>query len=109
MVICSNFFIELDTKKNITFGSYNVKHYNLIRYETVRDLFKKCSFLLIQETWLREQAFIDKFKNDFKDSECISASKMENKEIISGHYYRGVGICFYTNIKCVVETIPTKS
>ena len=92
MVNCFNLFTELVTKKNITFGSYNVKNYNLTRYETVSKLFKKCSFLLIQETWLREQDFIDKFKNEFKDSECIFASKMENKEIISDRYYGGVGI-----------------
>ena len=84
MVIRLNLFTEVVTKKNITFGSYNVKNYNLTRYETMSKLFKKCSFLLIQETWMKEQAFIDKFREDFKDSECISASKMENKEIISG-------------------------
>ena len=109
MVIRLNLLTELVTKKNITFGSYNVKNYNLTVYETMSKLFKKCSFLLIQETWMKEQAFIDQFKKDFKYSECISASKMENKEIMSGRKYGGVGICYHTNIKCAVETIPTKS
>ena len=65
--------------------------------------------MLLQETWLKEQVFIDKFKNDFPNSECISASKMENKEITAGRKYGGVGICYHTNIKCAIQSIPTKS
>ena len=109
MVIRFNIFTELETKKNITFGSYNVKNFNLVKYKTISDLFEKCSFMLLQETWLKEKTFIDKFKNDFPNSECISASKMENKEIIAGRKFGGVGICYHTHIKCAVQTIPTKS
>ena len=109
MVIRFNIFTELVTKKNITFGSYNVKNFNLVKYDTIRDLFEKCSFMLLQETWLHEKTFIDKFKNDFPNSECISASKMDNKEIIAGRKYGGVGICYHTNIKCAAQIIPTKS
>ena len=105
MVIRFNIFTELVTKKNITFGSYNVKNFNLVKYKTISDLFEKCSFMLLQETWLKEQVFIDKFKNDFPNSECISASKMENKEITAGRKYGGVGICYHTNIKCASQSI----
>ena len=42
-------------------------------------------------------------------NEFILASKMKNKEIISDRDYGGVSICYHTNIKCAVETIPCKS
>ena len=70
--------------EQITFCSYNVKHYDDIKYDAVKTLFESCSFLLLQETWLAEVEFIRKFKNDFPHSECISANKMDLKEIGPG-------------------------
>ena len=66
--------------QNLTFGTYNVKnYYDPVAYQTVKDIFSKCSFLLLQETWLHEQEFINKFKADFDDVECISANKGPGK------------------------------
>ena len=95
--------------QNITFGSYNVKHYDRVAYETVKEIFPKCSFLLLQETWLYEQEFINRFKADFNDVECISANKYDLGDINTGTIRSGIGICYHTNITCTVETIPTNS
>ena len=63
--------------QKLTFGTYNVKNYNdPVAYQTVKDIFSKCSFLLLQETWLHEQEFINKFKEDFDDVECISVKQI---------------------------------
>ena len=93
----------------ITFCSYNIKKYDSTKLDAIRDLFKKCSFMIFQETWLTEIEFIRQFKNDFQQSECISASKMDQGDIGSGHSYGGVGICYHSNLKCQVDNISTKS
>ena len=61
----------------ITFCSYNVKKYDDMKYDAIKSLFQKNTFLLIQETWLAEAEFIRLFKNDFPNSECISDNKMD--------------------------------
>ena len=66
--------------------------------------------MLLQETWLHEQDFINKFKNDFKDVECISANKFDLGGINAGTKIRGgIGLCYHTRFTCTVERIPTKS
>lgn len=80
----------------ITLCSYNVKHYDSVKYDAVKSLFERCTFLLVQETWLAEKEFIRRFRNDFPNSECISANKMDLKEIGPGRPYGGVGICYHT-------------
>ena len=84
--------------QNLTFGTYNVKNYkDPVAYQTVKDIFAKCSFLLLQETWLHEQEFINKFKTDFDDAECISANKFDLGGINADTTIRGgIGICYHT-------------
>ena len=96
---------------NITFCSYNAKNYDPIpiKYNIIKELFEKCDFLLLQETWLIEKEFIRKFKNDFSNSECISASKMDLDGIKAGRPYGGVAICYHSYLKCQVEHITTNS
>lgn len=96
-------------ENNITFCSYNVKNYDLVKYEAVKTLFQSTSFLLLQETWLIESEFIRKFKNDFPNSECISASKMDIDGVKPGRPYGGVGICYHSNIRCSVVQIASVS
>ena len=93
----------------ITFCSYNVKKYDDMKYDAIKSLFKKNTFLLIQETWLSEIEFIRAFKNDFPNSECISANKMDQGGIRAGRPYGGVGICYHSNINCKIENIDTRS
>ena len=62
---------------HMTFCSYNLYNYSQIKYDFVKEIFNKSSFILLQETWHCENEFILKFKNDFPNSECISASKMD--------------------------------
>ena len=93
----------------ITFCSYNLNNYSQIKYNLVKEIFKRCSFLLLQETWEYESEFIRKFKNDFPNSECISASKMELDGIKAGRPYGGLAICSHSNLKCKVEYINTQS
>ena len=104
-----NGYDNLNKIDQITFCSYNVKHYDTIKYDAVKELFDKCTFLLLQETWLAEDEFIRKFKNDFPNSECISTNKMDLKEIVQGRRYGGVSICHHANIKCSVESLKTIS
>ena len=94
---------------NISLCSYNAKNYDPIKYNIIKELFDKCDFLLLQETWLNEKEFIRKFKNDFSNSECISASKMDLDGIKAGRPYGGVAICYHSYLKCQVEYITTTS
>ena len=70
---------NLKLNDQIIFCSYNVKNYDLVKYDAVKTLFERCTFLLLQETWLSEVEFIRRFKNDFPNSECTSANKMDMK------------------------------
>ena len=101
--------INRNTIDQIKLCSYNVKNYDEVKYEAVKSLFKNCTFLLVQETWLSENEFIRRFKNDFPNSECISSNKMDLKDIGPGRRYGGVGICYHSNIQCNVEHIKTNS
>ena len=92
---------------NITLCTYNVKKYDVIKYEAIKSIFKENTILLIQETWLVEDEFIRQIKNDFPNSECIAANKMEMDDIKAGRKYGGVGICHHTNIKCKIEDLST--
>ena len=76
-----------EVNNHITFCFYNLNNYSQIKYELVKEIFNKCSFLLLQETWHVESEFIRKFKNDFPNSECISASKMDLDGIKVGRPY----------------------
>ena len=51
--------------RNTTFCTYNIKGYDGVAADTIKDLMPTCSFLLLQETWKYEQEFIDQFKRDF--------------------------------------------
>ena len=93
----------------MNFCSYNVKDFNPTKYETIRNLFHENTFLLIQETWLSEDEFINRFKNEFPESECISANKMDTGEIRAGRRHGGVGICYHNKVKCKIENISTTS
>ena len=96
--------------KNISFSSYNVKNFNEDKYVAVQDLFKKSTFLLLQETWLNEKEFIRRFKNEISEnSECISANRMDDADFKRGRRHGGVSICHHSNIRSKVETIPTRS
>ena len=98
-----------EVNNHITFCSYNLNNYSQIKYELVKEIFNKCSFLLLQETWHVESEFIRKFKNDFPNSECISASKMDLDGIKVGRPYGGLAICYHSHLKCKVEYINTQS
>ena len=97
--------------KNINICSYNVKDFGDInKYPAVISLFKESTFMLLQETWLNEKEFINKFKKHIsKNSECISANKMDLTDFKRGRRHCGVSICYKSNIKSKVETIPTIS
>ena len=93
----------------ITFCSYNANNFDTVKYESVKEIFPKCDFLLLQETWLTENEFIRRFKNEFSDSECISASQMDLDGIKPGRPYGGIAICYHTNLKCKIVPIQTIS
>ena len=97
----------MEVNNQITFCSYNVNNYDVIKYDAIKDAFQKSTFLLLQETWQSENEFIRKFKLDFPDSECISVNKMDLNQIRPGRPYGGVSICYHSNISCKVETIIT--
>ena len=96
--------------ENISFSSYNVKDFNDDKFPAVKYLFDKSTFLLLQETWLNEKEFIRKFKTHIsKESECISANRMDDADFKRGRRHGGVSIVHHSNIRSKVETIPTRS
>ena len=97
------------SKNHITFCTYNANNYDATKYDFAKELFPKCDFLLLQETWLNECEFIRRFKNEFPTSECIAASQMDLDGIKAGRPYGGVAICYHTNLNCKVEPIQTSS
>ena len=101
--------IQNDCKNQLTFCTYNANNFDAVKYDFAKEMFPKCDFLLLQETWLTENEFIRKFKNEFPASECISASQMDLDGIKAGRPYGGVAICYHSNLKCRIEPIHTKS
>ena len=96
--------------RNISISSYNVKDFNNDKFIAVKYLFDNSTFMLLQETWLNDKEFIRKFKNNISmHSECISANKMDLVDFKRGRRHGGVSICYHSNIKSKVETIPTRS
>ena len=79
--------------RKITFCTYNCNNYDAAKYDFAKEMFSKCDFLLLQETWKTESEFIRNFKNDFPESECISATQMDLDDIKAGRPYGGVAIC----------------
>ena len=107
----------MELKNQLSFCSYNLKNYDDItdkklgKHEksALEKMYNECTFLILQETWLTENEFIRKFKKQFPESECISASKMELDDIRPGGPYGGVSICYDSKLKCNVDTIATVS
>ena len=99
----------MTVKNQFTFCTYNVNNFDAVKYDFAKEMFPICDFLLLQETWLTENEFIRKFKNEFPASECISASQMDLDGIKAGRPYGGVAICYHSNLKCRIEPIHTKS
>ena len=95
--------------RKITFCTYNCNNYDAAKYDFAKEMFPKCDFLLLQETWKTENEFIRMFKNDFPESECISASQMDLDGIKAGRPYGGVAICYHASLKGKIEIIPTVS
>ena len=97
--------------KKTTFCTYNLRGYDKVAAETIKQIMPNCSFLLLQETWNYEQEFIINFKKDFKkfSYDCISANKNDLRELKVGSVKSGISICYHTNSNCIIETISTKS
>ena len=90
--------------KNLTISSYNVNCFSDAKNIALRELFKESTFMLLQETWLNDNAFARKFKKDIsKEGVCVSANKMDLSK------KGGVSICYHSTGGNRVETIPTKS
>ena len=99
----------MEVQNNISFCSYNIKHYDDTKKDGIRELLEKCTFLLLQETWWNANEFVRQFKADFERTECISANTMDLTDINRGRAHGGVSICYRSNVKCKTETIPTSS
>ena len=107
----------MELNKQLSFCSYNLKNYDDIiekidgvnEKSSLEKMFNESTFLILQETWLTESEFIRKFKNQFPESECISANKMDDDDVKLGGPYRGVGICYNSKLKYNVDTITTVS
>ena len=107
----------MELKNQLSFCSYNLKNYDDItdkkqgkkEMSALEKMYNECTFLILQETWLTENEFIRKFKKQFPESECISASKMDIDDIRPGRPYGGVSICYDSKLKCNVDTIDTVS
>ena len=54
-----------EVNNKITFCSYNLNNYSQIKYDLVKEIFNKCNFLLLQETWHCENKFIRNLKMIF--------------------------------------------
>ena len=72
----------MELNNQITFCSYNINHYDLVKDahgvdkpSALETLFNNCTFLILLETLLTKDEFIRKFKNHFPDSECITSNK----------------------------------
>ena len=96
-------------RKQFSISTYNVKRYDISKIEEIKSIFRQSSMIVLQETWLTEDAFIQSFKRDFPLSECISSSIMGHNDIRLSRPHGGVGICYHSNLKCRTEIVPTIS
>ena len=84
-----NSHIEMAMTNQLSFCTFNLNNYNEIIVDkkvnpeesALEKMYNECTFMLLQETWKTENEFNSKFKKQFPDSECISASKMEYDDI----------------------------
>ena len=54
-------FLVAPLDKEITFCTYNSHNYDAAKYDFAKEMFSKCDFLLLQETWKKESEFIRNF------------------------------------------------
>ena len=59
----------------------------LLNIILLKKMLPKCDCLLLQETWLTENEFTRRFKNEFPNSEIVVASQMDLDSINSGRPY----------------------
>ena len=96
--------------RNLSFTSYNCQHADDVRLPHLRELFRECDFLLIQEHGLR-QSDLDWFdKIDDSRGVCKhGVSAMDEGQILRGRPFGGVAIIWSHDLLCKVTAIPYDS
>ena len=92
----------------LTLASYNVQGLNTAKWPYVRNIFDRCDFLLLQETWLHDSQshlFADNLKN--VNYHCVSG--MEPGVLIQGRPHGGCCIAWHNSIACSVTPVHTHS
>ena len=64
-----NLHFKIEVQNNISFCSYNIKHYDDTKKVAIEKLLKDCTFMLLQETWWNANEFMRQFKADFRGTE----------------------------------------
>ena len=89
--------------------SYNCRGFKTRNYEYIKDLYKKCNFLLIQETWLYDFQSND-IINVLSNSMCHSVSSMESNDVgRQGRPYGGVAIIWNKHLPLEVHPVQTSN
>ena len=92
----------------MTFASYNVHGINTAKWSYMHDIFEKCDFLLLQETWLYDnQAHL--FSDNLTNASFHCVSGMEQGELLDGRPYGGCCIAWHDRIACSVSPVLTQS
>ena len=96
--------------RNLSFISYNCVHADDVRLPHLRELFRECDFLLIQEHGLRQSDLNWFDKIDESRGVCKhGVSAMDEGQIIRGRPFGGVAIIWSHDLLCKVTPIPCDS
>ena len=52
-------------RNQLTFCTYNANNFDAVKYDFAKEMFPKCDFLLLQETWHTETEFIRKLLENY--------------------------------------------
>ena len=85
-------------------ASYNCKGFKARNYPFIQDLFKKCTFLCIQEHWLYKCEF-NNISKVIPKSAHHAVSSMQDDEFVRGRPYGGTAIIYRANIDAIVTPV----
>jgi exonuclease III len=107
--IVLSLFLVLTFMSVLNFTTYNSNGLGSGRKEYIRELFRNCNFLLLQEHWLFHEQ-LHKLRGDIGNNVNIhGVSGMESDSLLLGRPHGGVAIAWYASGEASVTPVQWKS
>ena len=93
---------------NLNIVSFNCKGFKFRNYDYISNVYKECSFLILQEHWLFNCEF-RKFSDVLPNCAYHAMSSMADDEFIRGRPYGGTAIIWNSTINAKVTPLTTSN